>query len=33
VGALRALAKDVDVTRMSRNEWRKQNEASGIGVF
>ena len=33
VGALRALAKDVDVTRMSKNEWRKQNEAAGIGVF
>jgi predicted TIM-barrel fold metal-dependent hydrolase len=35
VGALRALAKDekVDVTRMSREEWRKRNEAAGIGVF
>jgi predicted TIM-barrel fold metal-dependent hydrolase len=33
VGALRALAKDVDVTRMSKDEWRKQNEAAGIGVF
>jgi predicted TIM-barrel fold metal-dependent hydrolase len=33
VGALRALATDVDTTRMSREEWRKQNEAAGIGVF
>jgi len=33
VGALRALAKDVDVTRMPRDEWRKRNEAAGIGVF
>lgn len=33
VGALRALATDVDVTRMSRAEWRKRNEAAGIGVF
>ena len=33
VGALRALAKDVDVTRMPRAEWRKRNEAAGIGVF
>jgi hypothetical protein len=33
VGALRAKAKDVDVTRMSREEWRKRNEAAGIGVF
>ena len=33
VGALRALADDVDVTRMSREEWRKRNEAAGIGVF
>ncbi len=31
VGALRALAKDVDTTRMSREEWRKRNEAAGIG--
>ncbi|WP_026239592.1 amidohydrolase family protein [Parafrankia discariae] len=33
VGALRGLAADVDVTRMSREEWRKRNEAAGIGVF
>jgi len=33
VGSLRALAADVDTTRMSRDEWRKQNEASGIGVI
>jgi predicted TIM-barrel fold metal-dependent hydrolase len=33
VGALRALAADVDITRMPRAEWRKRNEASGIGVF
>jgi len=32
VGALRALAKDVDVTRQSRSEWKKQNEAAGIGM-
>ncbi|HTR68876.1 MAG TPA: amidohydrolase family protein [Mycobacteriales bacterium] len=31
VGALRALASDVDVTRISRHEWRKRNEAAGIG--
>ncbi len=33
VGALRALATDVDVTRMPRDEWKKRNEAAGIGVF
>ena len=33
VGALRALATDVDVSRMSRAEWRKRNEAAGIGSF
>ena len=33
VGALRALATDVDVTRMSKDEWKKQNEAAGIGMF
>jgi predicted TIM-barrel fold metal-dependent hydrolase len=33
VGALRALAKDVDVTRMSKNEWRTRNEAAGVGIF
>jgi predicted TIM-barrel fold metal-dependent hydrolase len=32
VGALRALAADVDTTRMPRAEWRKRNEAAGIGV-
>ncbi|HET6954389.1 MAG TPA: amidohydrolase family protein [Acidimicrobiales bacterium] len=33
VGALRALATDVDTTRRPREEWKKQNEAAGIGVF
>jgi hypothetical protein len=33
VGALRARAHDVDVTRMSRHEWRKRNEAAGIGAL
>jgi predicted TIM-barrel fold metal-dependent hydrolase len=33
VGALRALAKDVDTSRMPKEEWRKRNEAAGIGVF
>jgi predicted TIM-barrel fold metal-dependent hydrolase len=33
VGALRALAKDVDVTRRPKEEWRQRNEAAGIGVF
>jgi predicted TIM-barrel fold metal-dependent hydrolase len=33
VGARRALAGDVDVTRRPREEWRKQNEAAGIGVL
>jgi predicted TIM-barrel fold metal-dependent hydrolase len=33
VGALRARATDVDVTRMSKDEWRARNEAAGIGVF
>ncbi len=33
VGALRALAEDVDTTRMPRAEWKKRNEAAGIGVF
>jgi hypothetical protein len=32
VGALRALAADVDTTRMTREEWRRRNEAAGIGV-
>ncbi|ABW12333.1 amidohydrolase 2 [Parafrankia sp. EAN1pec] len=33
VGALRALATDVDLTRMPREEWRRRNEAAGIGAF
>jgi len=33
VGALRARAVDVDVTRMPRAEWKARNEAAGIGVF
>ena len=33
VRALRAQATDVDVTRMSKDEWKKRNEAAGIGVF
>ena len=33
VGALRARAADVDVTRMPKAEWRKRNEAAGVGVF
>lgn len=33
VGALRALAGDVDTTRMSKEEWKQRNEAAGIGVF
>jgi predicted TIM-barrel fold metal-dependent hydrolase len=32
VGALRALATDVDTSRMSRADWRRRNEALGIGV-
>ena len=28
-----AGATDVDTTRMSREEWRKRNEAAGIGTF
>jgi predicted TIM-barrel fold metal-dependent hydrolase len=32
VGALRALAHDVDTTRLPRAEWRKRNEGSDIGV-
>jgi predicted TIM-barrel fold metal-dependent hydrolase len=31
VGALRSLATDVDTTRMSKDEWRVQNEDAGIG--
>ena len=33
VGALRALATDVDTRRMTRSEWRQRNEAAGIGTF
>jgi len=33
VRALRAQARDVDTTRMSKAEWRTRNEAAGIGVF
>ena len=33
VGALRALATDVDTARMPREEWRKRNEAAGIGAL
>ena len=32
VEALRARAADVDTTRMPRAEWRKRNEAAGIGL-
>ncbi len=32
VGALRAHATDVDTTRMSKEEWRVQNEEAGIGL-
>jgi predicted TIM-barrel fold metal-dependent hydrolase len=32
VGALRARATDVDTTRMSRADWKKRNEALGVGV-
>jgi predicted TIM-barrel fold metal-dependent hydrolase len=32
VGALRTAAADVDTTRMPKDEWRKRNEAAGIGV-
>ena len=28
-----AFDTDVDVTRMPRQEWRKRNEAAGIGIF
>jgi predicted TIM-barrel fold metal-dependent hydrolase len=33
VGALRGLATEVDTSRMSRADWRVQNEATGIGVL
>jgi predicted TIM-barrel fold metal-dependent hydrolase len=33
VGALRALAADVDTTRMPRAEWRRRNAATGVGAF
>ena len=32
VRALRALATDVDTSRMPRAEWRKRNEAAGVGM-
>jgi predicted TIM-barrel fold metal-dependent hydrolase len=32
VGGLRALAADVDTTRLPKDEWRRRNEAAGIGV-
>jgi predicted TIM-barrel fold metal-dependent hydrolase len=32
VEALRARAADVDTTRIPRAEWRKRNEAAGIGL-
>src|SRR5436190_7035563 len=32
VGALRALATDVDTTRIPKAEWRQRNEAAGIGA-
>jgi predicted TIM-barrel fold metal-dependent hydrolase len=32
VRALRASTPDVDVTRMSKDEWRTRNEAAGIGI-
>jgi predicted TIM-barrel fold metal-dependent hydrolase len=33
VGGLRSLAGDVDTSRMPRSEWRRRNEAAGIGVL
>jgi predicted TIM-barrel fold metal-dependent hydrolase len=33
VGALRALVPDADVTRRPRAEWRRRNEAAGIGLL
>jgi predicted TIM-barrel fold metal-dependent hydrolase len=33
VRALRALAEDVDTSRMTKDDWRKRNEAAGIGVL
>jgi predicted TIM-barrel fold metal-dependent hydrolase len=33
VGALRALSADVDTSVMPREEWRKRNEAAGIGLL
>jgi hypothetical protein len=32
VEALRVRAADVDTSRMPRAEWRKRNEAAGIGL-
>lgn len=31
VGALRALAKDIDTTCRPKEEWRRRNEEAGIG--
>ena len=31
VGALRALARNVDTSRISKDEWRRRNPAAGIG--
>jgi predicted TIM-barrel fold metal-dependent hydrolase len=33
VGALRRSATDVDTTRMPRAEWKRRNEAAGVGTF
>jgi predicted TIM-barrel fold metal-dependent hydrolase len=33
VGALRGLARDVDTSRMPKEEWKRRNEEAGIGVF
>ena len=33
VGALRSLAQDVDVTPVPKAEWRRRNEAAGIGAI
>jgi hypothetical protein len=32
VGALRALATDVDTRRLPKDEWRRRNEATGVGL-
>jgi cytochrome P450 len=33
VGFLRALAANVDMTRRPKQEWKRRNEATGVGVF